>query len=471
MHRIAYASPFNPVASGISDYSEELVPYLGCYVELTLYHDDGLRLSNLMLGKHCELRPLSRLERDQQRKPYDAIIYHMGNSAAHHAIWHTMQRVPGIVVMHEYVLHHFMLQYYATSLGAIERYRAEAARRYGPEGERIANLMMHGRFVEAAFELPFCEDVLNTAQGLIAHSHYVLARAAAIRPDLPMGLVPMGIPLPALINKAVARARRGLPSQAPILASFGHINPYKRLEAALRAVRQLRERYPTLQYMLVGSVSPNFQLQSLIERLGMQDYVYTTGFVDRAAFEDYVAATDICLNLRHPTAGESSASLLRLLGAARPTLVTSSGSFTELPADVAAQVDPDASEDELIQAYCILLLEQPHIAVALGLAARRFVEQKHSLDSSAAAYMRFLAQRYGWAEPTTLRPPLWNPAPAPADLLAALAPTPVQIQAVAASQSQSALVSTTAIAAAEIGVAAHDPILQQIAEAITDIEC
>lgn len=471
MRRIAYASPFNPIASGISDYSEELLPYLGRYVELTLYHDDGLRLTNPMLGQHCELRPISRLERDQRRKHFDAIIYHMGNSAAHHAIWRTMQRVPGIVVLHEFVLHHFMLQYYATTLGDIERYQAEAARRYGPEGERIARLMMHGRFVEAAFELPFCEEVLDTAQGLIAHSRYVLARAAAIRPTLAMGLAPMGVPLPPLIDKAAARARRGLAVDAPILASFGHINPYKRLEAALRAVRQLRERHPRLQYLLVGSVSPHFQLQSLIERLGMQEYVRATGFVDRAAFEEYVAATDICLNLRHPTAGETSASLLRLLGAARPSLVTASGAFSELPAEVAAQVDPDASEGDLIQAYCRLLLERPEIAQALGRAARSFVEQEHSLDAAAAAYMRFLAQRYGWEAPVAMRPRLWDPSPEPP-----MTQTMPPLQHKHDQEGQpddllrSALTSSTATAAAALGIAEHDPMLKQVAQAIADVE-
>ena len=471
MRRIAYASPLNPIASGISDYSEELLPYLGRYVDLTLYHDDGLRPSNPMLGQYCELRPISRLERDQRRKRFDAIIYHMGNSAAHHAIWGTMQRVPGIVVLHEFVLHHFMLQYYATTLGDIERYQAEAARRYGPEGEHIAKLMMHGRFVEAAFELPFCEDVLDRAQGLIAHSRYVLARAAAIRPTLAMGLAPMGVPLPPLINKAAARARRGLAGDAPILASFGHINPYKRLEAALRAVRQLREPYPSLQYLLVGSVSPHFQLQSLIERLGMQEYVHATGFVDRATFEEYVAATDICLNLRHPTAGETSASLLRLLGAARPSLVTASGAFSELPAGVAAQVDPDASEGDLIHAYCRVLLDQPEMAQALGTAARCFVEQEHSLDASAAAYMRFLAQRYGWEAPVAMRPRLWDPTP---ELAMPEAKPPQQLkhsqENAQADLPRSALTSNIAIAAAALGIAEHDPMLTQVAQAIADIE-
>lgn len=409
MKRIAYASPLNPAPSGISDYSEELLPYLGQYADITLYIDDGLRPTNPELIRNLEVRPLSRLKRDQRHKPYDAILYHIGNSPVHASIWRALQRVPGVVVLHEFVLHHFMLQYYATVQGDIERYRAEAARRYGPEGERIAHLMMHGRFTEAAFNFPFCEDVLAAAEGLIAHSRYVLDSAARLRPDLPQALVPMGVPLPPAIERDAARARRGLTSNGPILASFGHINPYKRIEPVLRALRALCNDYPDIHYLLVGSVSPSYNIRTVIERSGMADRVTVTGYVDRTAFEEYVAAADLCLNLRHPTAGETSASLLRLLGAGRPTLVTSSGSFAELPADVAAQVDPDASEGDLIQAYCRLLLSQPELAATLGANARAFVAEQHTLAGAAAKMIRFLAMRYGWGEIAPVREqPLWN---------------------------------------------------------------
>ena len=118
----------------------------------------------------------------------------MGNSPLHAWIWEVLQRVPGVVVLHEFVLHHFMLNYAATVRRSIESYRAEAGSRYGAEGERIANLMLHGRFTEAAFELPFCERVLGAADGLIAHSRYVLERVAALRPELACALVPMGVP-------------------------------------------------------------------------------------------------------------------------------------------------------------------------------------------------------------------------------------------------------------------------------------
>ena len=170
MRRIAYLSPLNPAPSGISDYGEELLPYLGQYAEITLYVDAGLKPSNADLLRHLEVRPISRLERDQRRRPYDAILYHMGNSPVHAGIWRMMQRVPGVVVLHEFVLHHFMLNYAATALRDVETYRAEVARRYGAAGEHVANLMLHGRFTEAAFDLPFCEPVLDAAEGLIAHS-------------------------------------------------------------------------------------------------------------------------------------------------------------------------------------------------------------------------------------------------------------------------------------------------------------
>src|SRR5262245_18831280 len=256
MKRIAYASPVNPAPSGISDYSEELLPALGRYAEITLYHDDRLRPANPQLARHLALRPISRLERDHRRRPFDAILYHLGNSPVHSAIWRALQRLPGVVVLHEFILHHFMLQYYATELGDIERYRAEAGRRYGPDGDRIANLMMHGRFTEAAFDFPFSEDVLACADGVIAHSRFVLDRVATLQPGLATAHIPMGVPLPPAVERAAARERRGLPQGAPILASFGHINPYKRLDPALRAVRSLLPDMPDLRYILVGSISP-----------------------------------------------------------------------------------------------------------------------------------------------------------------------------------------------------------------------
>jgi glycosyltransferase involved in cell wall biosynthesis len=376
-----------------------------------------------------------------------------------------------VVVLHELVLHHFMLWYAANVQRDVQLYVRDMAARYGEPGAHMAQLMIRSRFTDAAFDFPCCEPVLAAARGLIAHSRYVVERAAAIRPGLPAAVVPMGVPLPALASREGARARLGLPAGAAILASFGHINAWKRVEPALRALRELRDEGRDARYILVGSVSPNYDLAGLIGRMGLAEAVTVTGYVPRGQFEDYVAAADICLNLRHPTGGETSASLLRLLGAGRPTLVSAVGSFAELPAGVAAQVDADASEGDLILAYCRTFLDRPELAAALGARARAFVAADHSLEAAALGYARFLARLYAWPALRKLREtPLWEQEGGSREPEAGRQEAGGRRQE-AGGRAPSPLVSATGRAIAEIGLGEGDAeLLRLAAERIAEIQ-
>ncbi len=408
MRRIAYCSPVNPVSSGISDYSEELLPHLGRYVDISLFVERGLAPSDPRLAQHMDLRALDELPALHARRPFDALVYQLGNSPAHGTIYDLSLRLPGVVVLHEWVLHHLKLWHAAERRRDVGAYLREMEQRYGATGARIGRMMTRGQLQDAAFRYPLVEDVVEHAAGLIGHSSFVVDQALALRPGLPAAIVPMGVPLPPLIDRTAAREALELPLDAPIWASFGHINPYKRMESALRAFRRFRAEHPDALYVLVGSVSPSFDLPGLVRRLELDDSVAVTGYVPRQAFERYVAAADVCLNLRFPTAGETSASLLRLLGAGRATLVSSIGAFAELDAGVVAPVDVDDSEADLILAYARLLLEQPELAAQLGRNAREFVAREHSLERAAAGYVSFLAVLNGWGDTPATRPVLWE---------------------------------------------------------------
>jgi glycosyltransferase involved in cell wall biosynthesis len=408
MRSIAYCSPVNPVESGISDYSEELLPYLGQYAAITLFVDRGVHPDNLRLREHFEVRSIDELPGLHRRQPFDAIIYHLGNSPAHGAIYESLLRVPGVVVLHEWVLHHLKLWRAAERRRDMSQYLREMRERYGAAGERVARQMSRGQLQDAAFRYPLVEDVIEAAQGLIGHSRFVVDQAHALRSSLPAAIVPMGVPLPPLIDSQAARESLGLPHESRIWASFGHVNPYKRMEPALRAFRRFREERQDARYVLVGSISPSYDLHALIRRLDLADAVHVTGYVPRESFELYVAAADVCLNLRSPTAGETSASLLRLLGAGKPTLVSSIGAFADLPADVVAHVDVDRAESALILAYTRLFKQYPQIAAQLGRNARAYVAREHTLDGAAQGYIRFLSDLYGWGEPRKLRGVLWE---------------------------------------------------------------
>jgi hypothetical protein len=145
MKRIAYLSPVNPAPSGISDYSEELLPYLGQYADVTLFVADGVRPTNAQLARHLDVLPIRRLPTLHRQRPFDAIIYHMGNSAVHAEIWRAAQAMPGVVVLHEWVLHHFMLWYAVNVLRRPQHYREQLVRRYGVAAKGVADEMLRGR--------------------------------------------------------------------------------------------------------------------------------------------------------------------------------------------------------------------------------------------------------------------------------------------------------------------------------------
>jgi glycosyltransferase involved in cell wall biosynthesis len=462
MH-LAYFSPLNPISSGISDYSEDLLPYLAAYADVDLYIDTGYQPVNPDIADHFPVYPYKRYARRARRPGYDDTIYHIGNSPAHDYIIRTLEKHPGVVVLHDYVLHHLVL-WRAFRYGDGTAYH-DAMVRYGEAAWKLALRMMRGQMSEEVFQYPLCEEIVAQATAVIAHSEYVADHVRALRPELPVAVVPMGVPLPALPERALARQRLGLPSDTLILASFGHINPYKRLEPALRAFRRLREKFPEALFLLVGSISPHLDLAGLIRRLGLEDNVRATGYVETGVFNGYLAASDICLNLRYPTAGETSASLLRILGAGLPTLVSHTGAFAELPADVAIQVGVGEEEEDELCTFLDYLAHHPAMRAALGENARRYVTTQHTMEAAAAGYVRFLTQLGGVASSAPIRPPLFVPQtgrPAP---LPETPPAPPPLE-----KPPSLPVQIAAQALAELGLTEDDQAsLRAVAEVVGEI--
>ena len=67
----------------------------------------------------------------------------------------------------------------------------------------------------------------------------------------------------------------------------------------------------------------------------MREGVTITGRLEIDRFLLYMRACDVAVNLRHPTAGETSGTVIRLLGLGKPLIVNETGSFAEIPDDAA----------------------------------------------------------------------------------------------------------------------------------------
>jgi len=365
--RVALFSPLPPCRSGIADYSETLVEHLKPLVDLEVFGDGD--------------RPF-----DPAR--FDVALYHLGNNPYHGFVYQAALRHPGVAVMHESNLHHLIADL-TIRRGDWDAYLREC------EYEGGAAALAYARRVRALEVGPDYEGVamtrrvLESARGLIVHSQFMVAemRAAGFRG--PVAHVPHGAWIP-LANRNAFRYRLGLDEAVPLIGVFGFLKPYKRIAESLRAFRRLCKVAPSAKMILAGEPHPEFHLQPLIDSLGIAPAVRVMGFVSAEEFTGYMAACDIVLNLRYPTVGESSGSLLRALGLGKPVLVSDVGAFRELPDDVCLKAPVGAGEEDLIFEYLNLLVSRPDVARALGERAARYVRDECNWDRVARLYAAFL---------------------------------------------------------------------------------
>ncbi len=391
--RLAYFSPLGPQRSGIADYSEELLPHLAAAgAEPTLFVE-GFRPSDFGPAERFEVR-------DYRRDPealaslgeFDAVVYHMGNDHRYHAgVFDAMHAHPGVVVFHDFALQDFFLGL-ARSRGDMRVYLDEVAACHGEEARREAEEALERGATPAAFarplDFPLNCRLARGAEGIIVHSDWSRARFEQLAPGVPVRRVNHHI-TPA----AAESLPRGLrDARAPVrLASFGLITPDKGIERALRALAQLRDLYD-FRYTLVGDPNSYFDVRALVRECGLEDRVEITGHVRLEEFESRIAETDVALNLRERTVGETSGSLCRIMAAGVCAVVNAVGWFGELPDDCVVKVEPGAHADGLLRAYLARLIEDAELRARLGANARRYVVAEHDIRKSAEGYLDFIRE-------------------------------------------------------------------------------
>jgi glycosyltransferase involved in cell wall biosynthesis len=155
----------------------------------------------------------------------------------------------------------------------------------------------------------------------------------------------------------------------------------------LAAFAELRAESREAAFLVVGELSAHYDLPEL-----RSPGVRPLGRLEPAAFRSAMAACDAAVNLRHPTGGETSASLLALLAAGIPTIVSDHGSFAELPNGVAARVAVDELEASHLRELLRRLAADGPLRRQMSLAARRHVEREHRAERTAAGYAELLRE-------------------------------------------------------------------------------
>ena len=458
--RVAYLTPLQPVESGISQYSEDLIPWLAGAVRLDVVVDGYTPTHAASLGV-ARVRQARRFD----PKRYDATLIHMGNSPAHnYMIPVALAGGRGqILVLHDVVLHHLMVWRAVMRRGGRGAYCREMRARYGTEADAVATQVLRGQNPPTMFAYPLNEDLIRAARLVVTHSHTAAAWVERLVPGTETRVVPMGVPAMPPGDRDAARARFGIGPETFVILSLGRVNPFKRMPSIFRALRRLADEVPNVLLLIVGGDSPNYDVSRLARFAGVERYVRRLGYVADAELPDLFAASDVAVNLRYPTAGETSAAVLRLLSAGLPTIVTDTGAFADFPDDTVLKVSPDAFEGETLVAYFRALATNAPFRNAVRAHARRYADAEHSMERAARGFLAVIAEVTGERlDASRLYPPVQTVKTPPH-------PIPATVSQGEGPASADPLITLVGNALADLGLAEHTPTLRRVATAIREI--
>ena len=289
-----------------------------------------------------------------QRQPYDLLVFQFGNSSHHDYAWAYALRYPGLVVLHDTRLHHARAAFLLRERRA-DDYRAEFAWSEPGAPQGTAEIAVAGFDCRWSYEWPMVRSLVETARLVAVHGagarHDLLERlrdadsalddadstplaastpdgAGSARHEDRLTAIRLGEGI--ILSDAEAgdarratRGRYGIAADAILFGCFGGLTPEKRLPQILAALRAILPSVPSAHLLLAGARSAHYDLDQDMAAHQLEPHVTIAGYLETdAAFTGHLAACDVSLNLRWPSARETSGPWLRALAAGVPSVVT-----------------------------------------------------------------------------------------------------------------------------------------------------
>jgi len=459
--RLAWFSPLPPVPSGIAACSADVLGELGRRHSVTVYvHANDPRESLPTLESLESVRVYSAHDFvwRNRAEPYELTVYQVGNSSHHDYIWPYLFRYPGLTVLHDVHVHHARAAALLRTKRAADL-RAEFAANHPDVSVDLAELAVAGYDNHLYYSWPMSRLVMEASRLTAIHSAPLAQQLQGEFPRARLTTIRLGHGQRLTaeeISSARSRARRrfGIADNAVLFGVFGGLTPDKRIPQVLDALAAVVPYAASAHLLLGGAAARHYDVTADIRRRGLEDRVTLTGYLaTESELTDCIAACDVSVNLRWPTAREMSGPWLRALAAARATITIDLAHLVDVPSidprtwkvnsfgirfpvpgirhttsgnpstdeslgrpdSGSRRTDPDVSavtvaidildEDHSLRLAMRRLATDPPLRAALGAAGQRYWDREHSISCMVEDYERVLAQAASLPAPDVALPP------------------------------------------------------------------
>ena len=362
--RVGFHSPLPPARTGVADYAAALLAELRKHGPVDIAPD------------RC-----------------DVALYHLGNNGQHAAIYRRALERPGVIVLHDAVLHHFLL-------GQLDQaqYVEEFVYNYGEWNRGLALDLWNQRAASGSdpryFEYGMLRRVAERARAVIVHNP---AAAAAVKEQVPTARV-VEIPhlfhapdLPAAGEVERYRQRLGIAPGTRVFGVFGYLRESKRLFSVLQAFARIHAERPDTALLIAGEFASTDLARALEPLLGGAGLIRLP-FLEEREFWLAASAVDAAINLRYPAAGESSGIAIRLMGLGKPVVLTDSLECSRFPEGSCIRIPAGPAEAESLRAHLILLISMHAVAGAIGQRGFWHIREHHRVEPIGNRYWELLTE-------------------------------------------------------------------------------
>ena len=410
--------------------SAELVPLLNARGHAIDVFVDGSRLP-VVPGPDVPPAPGSMRLLDAhefiwryQKGHYDLPVYQIGNSQLHRYIWPYLFGYPGLAVLHDGRLHHARAEA-LQSAGRSQDYRAEVAWNHSPLAPHVRDLGTMALDELFYFRWPMTRSVIETARLAAVHSAGLIRELQREFPDRPIEHIALGEGPAHLDVPAASREFRqahNIPVSATVFGVFGALTVEKCVRQIVATFAETRAWAPEAVLLLAGAPDPWLDLETQIAELGLTDVVRLLPGLGDREFDNAIAAADVVLSLRWPTALETSGPWVRALALGRATVILDLPHQSHLPVldprtwrrhapceDLSAEADRRAiavALDVMDLAHSLRLAlrrlaQDASLRESLGQQARRWWEHEHTVARMIVDYERAFARALATLPPVS----------------------------------------------------------------------
>ncbi|MGF6210327.1 glycosyltransferase family 4 protein [Comamonas sp. 4034] len=328
---ICLVTPWPPQYSGIADYAYSLTAALikhGLEVTIVTNCQNPTALAGcniLSINSDSELKNAL----DGHVMP----IFQLGNHPDFHGFMLDAINWLGdncLIELHDVVLHHliigatgnrnkdsFYLNWLERNYGSVISNQFESDKSFSLDETTSLDFLTY----------PCSDHIVDDCAGVIVHSHFaksVLKNAGVTAPIWNINLYE---------NNSAQFLNRIINDEEILkIGIFGGVQKNRKIESVIEALSSLSQKaIDRISLDIYGSIDSDCQY--LIEKSNNNfgEKIKFHGRIEETEFHKAFLNTDLCISLRSPSMGETSAIVSRALSIGLPTIVSNTGWYAELP--------------------------------------------------------------------------------------------------------------------------------------------